>query len=292
MTRVAINDTNNFKKMMKAQKINSLILKKKLIRSSAAHKGEFGHVLVIGGNIGFGGAGLLASKAAVNCGAGLVSLATRSSHVSASLNFCPEVMVKPVDSGQALEKYLDYPSVICLGPGLGQDYWSEQMIYKSLERAKKNNTPMLIDADGLNLLPKFIKKLPLPKKIVLTPHIGEASILLNTSKEIIKKNRILSAKKISKKYSAVVVLKGKNSIICWKDKYFICEKGNAGMATGGMGDVLSGIISSFIAQKMTLLNAACLGVELHAEAADEYSNVIGMNSLTPTDLLDIVKELI
>ena len=292
MTRVAINDTNNFKKIMKAQKINSLTLKRKLIRSSDAHKGEFGHVLVIGGNIGFGGAGLLASKASVNCGAGLVSLATRSSHVSASLNFCPEVMVKPVDSGQALEKYLNSPSVICLGPGLGQDFWSEQMIYKSLEAAKKNNVPMLIDADGLNLLPKFIKKLPLPKKIVLTPHVGEASILLNTSKEKIKKNRVLSAKRISKKYSAVVVLKGENSIICWKDNYFICEKGNAGMATGGMGDVLSGIISSFIAQKMTLLDAACLGVELHAEAADEYSEAIGINSLTPTDVLDIIKELI
>ena len=148
----------------------------------------------------------MASKASVNCGAGLVSLVTRSSHVSASLNFCPEVMVKPVDSGQALEKYLNSPSVICLGPGLGQDFWSEQMIYKSLEAAKKNNVPMLIDADGLNLLPKFIKKLPLPKKIVLTPHVGEASILLNTSKEKIKKNRVLSAKRISKKYSAVVVL--------------------------------------------------------------------------------------
>ena len=92
-------------------------------------------------------------------------------------------MVKPVDSGQALEKHLNSPSVICLGPGLGKDYWSEQVIYKSLEAAKKNNLPMLIDADGLNLLPKFQKKLPLPKKNILTPHVGEASVLLNTSNE-------------------------------------------------------------------------------------------------------------
>ena len=277
---------------MKAQKINLINLKKKLIRPKDAHKGDFGHVLVVGGNIGFGGAGLLASKAAVHSGAGLVSLATRSCHLSASLSFCPEVMVKPVDSGQALEKYLNLPSIICLGPGLGQDYWSEQVMYKSLEAAKKNNLPMLIDADGLNLLPKFQKKLPLPRKIILTPHVGEASVLLNTSKENIKKNRIKSAIKISKKFSAVVVLKGKNSVICLKDKYFICEKGNAGMATGGMGDVLSGIISSFVAQKMTPLNAACLGVELHAEAADEYADVLGENGLTPTDVLEIVKELV
>ena len=277
---------------MKAQKINPINLKKKLIRPSDAYKGDFGHVLVVGGNIGFGGAGLLASKAAVHSGAGLVSLATRSCHLSASLSFCPEVMVKPVDSGQALEKHLNSPSIICLGPGLGKDYWSEQVIYKSLEAAKKNNLPMLIDADGLNLLPKFQKKLPLPKKIVLTPHVGEASVLLNTSKENIKKNRIKSAIKISKKFSAVVVLKGKNSIVCWKDKYFICEKGNAGMATGGMGDVLSGIISSFVAQKMTLFNAACLGVDLHAEAADEYADALGENGLTPTDVLEIIKELV
>ena len=277
---------------MKAQKINLINLKKKLIRPSDAHKGDFGHVLVVGGNIGFGGAGLLASKAAVHSGAGLVSLATRSCHLSASLSFCPEVMVKPVDSGQALEKHLNSPSVICLGPGLGKDYWSEQVIYKSLEAAKKNNLPMLIDADGLNLLPKFQKKLPLPKKIILTPHVGEASVLLNTSKENIKKNRIKSAIKISKKFSAVVVLKGKDSVVCWKDKYFICEKGNAGMATGGMGDVLSGIISGFVAQKMTLFNAACLGVDLHAEAADEYADTLGENGLTPTDVLEIVKELV
>ena len=277
---------------MKAQKINLINLKKKLIRPTDAHKGDFGHVLVVGGNIGFGGAGLLASKAAVHSGAGLVSLATRSCHLSASLSFCPEVMVKPVDSGQALEKYLNLPSIICLGPGLGQDYWSEQVMYKSLEAAKKSNLPMLIDADGLNLLPKFQKKLPLPRKIILTPHVGEASVLLNTSKENIKKNRIKSAIKISKKFSAVVVLKGKNSVICLKDKYFICEKGNAGMATGGMGDVLSGIISSLVAQKMTPLNAACLGVELHSQAADEYADALGENGLTPTDVLEIVKELV
>ena len=279
-------------KNLNLKKINPLNLKNKLVRSTESHKGDFGHVLVIGGNIGFGGAGLLASKAALNCGAGLVSLATRSEHVSASLNFCPEVMAKPVDSGQALEKYLDTPSVFCLGPGLGQDFWSEQLIYKSLESAKKRNIPILIDADGLNLLPKFSKKLPLPKKIILTPHVGEASLLLNTSKENIKKNRLKSAISISKKYSAIVVLKGKNSIICGKDKYFVCDKGNPGMATGGMGDVLSGIISSFIAQKMSLLNAACLGVDLHAEAGDTYAELVGQNGLTPTDVIEIVKELV
>ena len=150
-------------------------LLRKLLRNSKSHKGDFGHVLVVAGNIGFGGAALLSSKAAIKIGAGLVSLATRSEHLQAALSFAPEVMTKPVDSGQSLENYLDFPTVICLGPGLGKDYWSEQMIYKSLENTHKNKTPILIDADGLNLLPEFSKKLPLPKKIVLTPHLGEAA---------------------------------------------------------------------------------------------------------------------
>ena len=115
-------------------------LLRKLLRNSESHKGDFGHVLVVAGNIGFGGAALLSSKAAIKIGAGLVSLATRSEHLQAALSFAPEVMTKPVDSGQSLENYLDSPTVICLGPGLGKDYWSEQMIYKSLENTHKNKT--------------------------------------------------------------------------------------------------------------------------------------------------------
>ncbi len=274
------------------KKIDSLKLKSRLVRASDAHKGDFGHVLVIGGNMGLGGAGLLASKSAVNSGAGLVSLATRSEHISASLSFCPEVMVKSVDSGQELEKYLDTPTFFCIGPGLGKDYWAEQVLYKSLEAAKKRNLPILIDADGLTLLPNFMKILPLPKRIILTPHVGEASILLKTSKEYIKKNRLKSAIKISKKYSAVVVLKGENTIISWEDKCFICEKGNPGMASGGMGDVLSGVISSLVAQKMNLIDASCLGVDLHAEAGDLYAENFGEISLTPADVIEVIKELL
>ena len=246
-------------------------LLRKLLRNSESHKGDFGHVLVVAGNIGFGGAALLSSKAAIKIGAGLVSLATRSEHLQAALSFAPEVMTKPVDSGQSLENYLDFPTVICLGPGLGRDYWSEQMIYKSLENSQKNKTPILIDADGLNLLPEFSKKLPLPKKIVLTPHLGEAARLLNTSVEKVKKNRVSAAKRISNKYNSVVVLKSHETLICKEDKIYICDKGNPGMATAGMGDVLSGMISGLIAQKLSLFEAACLGVDLHARAGDIYS---------------------
>lgn len=267
-------------------------LLKKLLRNSESHKGDFGHVLVVAGNIGFGGAALLSSKAAIKIGAGLVSLATRSEHLKAALSFAPEVMTKPVDSGQSLENYLDFPTVICLGPGLGRDYWSEQMIYKSLENSHKNKTPILIDADGLNLLPEFSKKLPLPKKIVLTPHLGEAARLLNTSVEKVKKNKVSAAKRISNKYNSVVVLKSHETLICKEDKIYICDKGNPGMATAGMGDVLSGMISGLIAQKLSLFEAACLGVDLHACAGDIYSKKNNQQSLLPTDIIDLFARVI
>lgn len=267
-------------------------LLRKLLRNSESHKGDFGHVLVVAGNIGFGGAALLSSKAAIKIGAGLVSLATRSEHLQAALSFAPEVMTKPVDSGQSLENYLDFPTVICLGPGLGRDYWSEQMIYKSLENSHKNKTPILIDADGLNLLPEFSKKLPLPKKIVLTPHLGEAARLLNTSVEKVKKNKISAAKRIANKYNSVVVLKSHETLICKEDKIYICDKGNPGMATAGMGDVLSGMISGLIAQKLSLFEAACLGVDLHARAGDIYSKKNNQQSLLPTDIIDLFARVI
>ena len=267
-------------------------LLRKLLRNSESHKGDFGHVLVVAGNIGFGGAALLSSKAAIKIGAGLVSLATRSEHLQAALSFAPEVMTKPVDSGQSLENYLDFPTVICLGPGLGRDYWSEQMIYKSLENSHKNKTPILIDADGLNLLPEFSKKLPLPKKIVLTPHLGEAARLLNTSLEKVKKNKVSAAKRISNKYNSVVVLKSHETLICKEDKIYICDKGNPGMATAGMGDVLSGMISGLIAQKLSLFEAACLGVDLHARAGDIYSEKNNQQSLLPTDIIDLFARVI
>ncbi len=277
---------------MNPRTIETKKLLRKLLRNSESHKGDFGHVLVVAGNIGFGGAALLSSKAAIKIGAGLVSLATRSEHLQAALSFAPEVMTKPVDSGQSLENYLDFPTVICLGPGLGKDYWSEQMIYKSLENTYKNKTPILIDADGLNLLPEFSKKLPLPKKIVLTPHLGEAARLLNTSVEKVKKNKISAAKKISNKYNSVVVLKSHETLICKEDKIYICDKGNPGMATAGMGDVLSGMISGLIAQKLSLFEAACLGVDLHARAGDIYSEKNNQQSLLPTDIIDLFARVI
>lgn len=265
-------------------------------REQDAHKGDFGHVLVIGGDRGMGGAGLLASKAAVHSGAGLTSLVTRPEHVTASLISCPEVMAKGVNSGQDLEEFLTKPNVIAIGPGLGQSAWSEQMIQRVFWEAEIRDVPVIMDADALNLLAKLKLSSNLPKKLILTPHPGEAARLLNTSVGVIESDRFSSAAKIQSKFNATVVLKGSGTIICHKSggkqKWGICNSGNPGMASGGMGDVLTGVIAGLLAQGLTIKEAAEAGVDLHAKAADQSSLELGEAGLTSSDVIEELRYLL
>ena len=265
-------------------------------REQDAHKGDFGHVLVIGGDRGMGGAGLLASKAAVHSGAGLTSLVTRPEHVTASLVSCPEVMAKGVNSGQDLEEFLTKPNVIAIGPGLGQSAWSEQMIQRVFWEAEKRDVSVIMDADALNLLAKLKLSSNLPKKLILTPHPGEAATLLNTSVGIIESDRFSAAAKIQSKFNATVILKGSGTIICHKSggkkKWGICDSGNPGMATGGMGDVLTGVIAGLLAQGLTIKEAAEAGVDLHAKAADQSSLELGEAGLTSSDVIEELRYLL
>ena len=265
-------------------------------REQDAHKGNFGHVLVIGGDKGLGGAGLLSSRAAVYSGAGLTSLVTRPEHVIASLVSCPEVMVKGVDSGQDLEEHLVKPNVIAIGPGLGQSAWSEQMVQRVFWEAEKRDISVIMDADALNLLTTLKLSSNLPKKLILTPHPGEASRLLNTTVTEIESDRFSAAAKIQKKFNATVVLKGSGTIICNQSsgtqKWGICGSGNPGMATGGMGDVLTGIIAGILAQGLTLKDAAEAGVDLHAKAADQASLEFGEAGLTSSDIINELRYLL
>ena len=271
-------------------------ISKVVYREQDAHKGHFGNVVIVGGDRGLGGAGLLSSRAAVYSGAGLTSLVTRPEHVSASLVSCPEVMVKGVDSGQDLEEYLVKPDVIAIGPGLGQSAWSEQMIQRVFWEAEKRDVSVIMDADALNLLTKLKLSSNLPKRLILTPHPGEAARLLNTSVAVIESNRFSAAAKIQKKFNATVVLKGSGTVICHKSggtqKWGICDSGNPGMATGGMGDVLTGIIAGLLAQGLTLKEAAEAGVDLHAKAADQASLEFGEAGLTSSDVINELKYLL
>ena len=243
-----------------------------------------------------GGAGLLASKAAVHSGAGLTSLVTRPEHVTASLVSCPEVMAKGVNSGQDLEEFLTKPNVIAIGPGLGQSAWSEQMIQRVFWETEIRDVPVIMDADALNLLAKLKLSSNLPKKLILTPHPGEAARLLNTSVGVIESDRFSSAAKIQSKFNATVVLKGSGTIICHKSggkqKWGICDSGNPGMASGGMGDVLTGVIAGLLAQGLNIREAAEAGVDLHAKAADQSTLELSEAGLTSSDVIEELRYLL
>jgi NAD(P)H-hydrate epimerase len=261
-------------------------------RKGDAHKGDFGHVLVIGGDKGFGGAAILASKAAVFSGAGLVSLATRSIHVEAALSSCPELMVNGIESGQDVEEILAKSTVVVLGPGLGQSAWSEQMLQRTFMEAKKRNLPVVLDADGLNLLTKLKLKSGIPRKMVITPHPGEAARLVNKEVNKIQEDRFKSVTALEKKFGSVSVLKGSGSLVCYKrsgkQRIGVCEAGNPGMAKGGMGDVLAGLIGSFLSQGLGLVEATEVAVDLHSKSADIASLELGM-TITPTDVIRNVR---
>ena len=237
------------------------------LRSSTAHKGHFGHVLVIGGNGGMGGAALLAAGAALRSGAGLVSLVTRYEHVSAALTRHPELMVTGLDDPAVLPELCEDKSVIVIGPGLGQDDWAQQ----SLRHAVAAGLPLVCDADALNLIAAQEITIPAEIPLIMTPHPGEASRLAGATISEIEADRASWARELAERMAGVVVLKGAGTVIASSsndDPLCICAGGNPGMATGGMGDVLAGLIGALVGQGLSVMEASALGVAAHARAGD------------------------
>jgi len=232
-------------------------------RDNNVHKGTFGHVLAIGGDSGMGGAIRLAGEAALRVGAGLVSVATRSAHVVALNAARPELMASAVEGPQELEAMLDAASVVALGPGLGQRAWGHALWYAALAAGK----PTVLDADALNLLARDGPALP--AQCVLTPHPGEAGRLLDCDTQRIAADRFAAVRAMARRFNAVVVLKGSGTLIAAPDgDVAVCPWGNPGMASGGMGDVLTGVIAGLLAQGLDAWHAAQAGVALHALAGD------------------------
>ena len=251
-----------------------------------AHKGDFGHVLVVGGHAGMGGAVLLAAKAALKVGAGLVSVATQAAHVSAILSACPELMCHAVDIHHDLSACLNKASVMILGPGLGQDAWSQSLYAQVLMR----DWPMVIDADGLNLLARSqttssAQAAEYRTNWILTPHVGEAARLLGVTTGDIQADRLSAAEKLQTRYGGVVVLKGAGTLVRTASHTGICTAGNPGMASGGMGDVLAGIIGGLLAQKYQQAQSAQMGVMIHALAADQAAKLLGERGLSASDVI-------
>lgn len=259
-------------------------------RLRTAHKGHFGHVLVVGGDHGMGGASIMAADAAGRVGAGLVSAATRPLHIGGFLARKPEVMVHPVTSGQELEPLLDTPTVIIAGPGLGHAAWGEQL----LQQVTLTDKTLVLDADALNILAAGrLVRHPKRDNWVLTPHPGEAARLLGKTTEQVQADRFQAALELQARYGGVIVLKGAGTIICGTDRQLgLYLGGNPGMASGGMGDILAGIIGGLLAQGLDIIDAAQLGVCLHAEAADLAATEFGERGLQATDLIGELQTLV
>lgn len=254
-------------------------------RARDAHKGCFGHLLLIGGNLGFSGAIRLAGEAALRAGAGLVSIATRPEHVVCLNLGRPELMCHGVEGAQSLRRLLEKATAVVIGPGLGQDDWAQSLF----ETLMANDKPCVVDADALNLL----AQLPVHREQwLLTPHPGEAARLLGCKNAEISVDRYAAAQRLQNRYGGVCVLKGAGSIVADEVSLGVATSGNPGMASGGMGDVLAGVCGALIAQGLNVAEAARLGVQVHGEAADALALEYGERGLLASDLFPLIRRLL
>jgi hydroxyethylthiazole kinase-like uncharacterized protein yjeF len=253
-------------------------------RPRSAHKGHCGHVLIVGGDHGFAGAALMAAEAAARVGSGLVSLATHAAHTGAIVASRPELMAHAVESPAELGPLLERATVVAVGPGLGQSSWSSGLLARVLE----SRLPLVLDADALNLLARDPSR---SERWILTPHPGEAARLLETSAEVIQRDRFAAVTALRQRYDGVVVLKGAGTLVAVVDgPPGICTHGNPGMASGGMGDVLTGVIAGLLAQGLSRPDAAQLGVCLHGAAADAAATE-GERGMLAGDLMPWLRRL-
>lgn len=248
-------------------------------RLATSHKGNHGRLLLIGGDHGMAGAIRLAGEAALRSGAGLVRVLTHSENRGPLLAARPELMVQAL-SRQSVEESLQWADVVVIGPGLGMGEWGDNAL-QLLRECKK---PMLWDADALNLLAIEQNKRQLR---IITPHPGEAARLLDVTTADIESDRLHAARCLVKRYGGVAVLKGAGTIVaCEKGEMAFTDVGNPGMATGGMGDILSGIIGALVGQKLSLYDAACAGCVVHGAAADARAASYGTRGMLATDILN------
>lgn len=253
-------------------------------RRRNAHKGDFGHVLIIGGQPGMSGAPRLAALAAARCGAGLVSVGTHPEHAAFFNIGCPELMCQAVDTASALEPLMARATVITVGPGLGQSVWAREL----LKMLWTTQLPLIVDADALNLLAQAPQR---RDNWILTPHPGEAARLLGVSTREVQDDRLASVIELQTRYGGVVVLKGAGTLIADGASVQLCTAGNPGMASGGMGDVLSGVIAALYAQGLPLSTAAAAAVMLHAVAGDAAAAAGGARGMLASDLLPELRRL-
>jgi len=231
-------------------------------RARSIHKGALGRVLICGGDFGMPGAVVLAARAALLTGSGLVSVATRREHSLALAGSLPEAMWADGENGDSLDALVARADVVAVGTGLGTSDWSRE----AWRRLLGCEQPVVLDADGLNLLAEHAFD---RTNWILTPHPGEAARLLGLTTADVQRDRFEAVRAIAARFNAVVVLKGAGSLVADPaGRVALCPFGNPAMATAGMGDALTGIIASLVGQGVDLFDAASSGVVLHARAGD------------------------
>lgn len=254
-------------------------------RNKISNKGNFGHVVIIGGDIGYSGAVRLAAKAALRTGAGLVSVATHPNHAAVLNAACPEIMSHPVSTTKEIRSLLSRATVVVFGPGLGMQTWG----IKLYQLVKEIKQPLILDADGLNQLAKNPFR---NENWIITPHPGEAARLLDENVAMIQQDRVAAVTKLQKTFGGVAILKGAGTLIKGESESpAICTHGNPGMATAGMGDVLSGVLGGLAAQGIPLDISAQLGVLIHAMAGDLAAQK-GERGMIASDLMPHIRKLV
>lgn len=265
-------------------------------RAKDSHKGNFGKVLICAGSPGMGGAGILASEASLFCGSGLVTLVTDTSNVSSSLLRNPEVMTTGVDmdKGVNIDLKIKEHNVILYGPGIANTAFAKTILDKILRSV--NNSKIILDAGALHIAASsksLIKKSN--KTILMTPHPGEAAILLNISIEEVQRDRLSAAKQIADTYGAsIVILKGMGTVVfdSKNNKSFISSCGGPELASGGTGDVLAGVLTALLAQGLDIRNASLIAVAVHSEAGLKFKEEIGEIGLNASSLIPIIRQLL
>lgn len=260
-------------------------------RQAFGHKGSYGHVLVVGGHADMGGAVIMSAEAAFHAGAGKVSVICHSKHHQAILSRSPNIMVRDINAldQELIEQLLKQVDAVCLGMGLGRDQWAERIYQQWFDLLNQNShLEVVLDADGLWFLAKYPKKLN--THLYATPHSGEAATLLDCKASEIEQDRIAAIYQLQQKYAGQWVLKGAGSLIL-ENELFICTQGNAGMGTGGMGDVLAGMIASLKAQFHEEIALHEI-VSLHAHAGDLLAENNGMRGLQAHDMGKVIYEVV
>lgn len=250
-------------------------------RPRTGHKGDHGHVLLIGGDHGMAGAILLAARAALRGGAGLVTVATRASHAVALAAAQPDVMVRAVETPEALAVLIARADVVAVGPGLGREAWGQAMFDAAIASAP----PKVVDADALNALAAAPQR---REDWLLTPHPGEAGRLLGIATADVQRDRYAAIRALRARYGGTVVLKGAGSLVHGPAHLRLCPYGNPGMGVGGMGDVLTGLCAALVAQGLDLEDAAAAAVTAHALAGDQVAER-GERGLIASDVVEALR---